>query len=531
MQRFRIDIIPQTKYLFTPILIGVIFLFTFSLSAQEKKEVEIVQAESLEQSENIADARRLIGDVIIKHEGILMYCDSAYTYENSNRVDAFGHVHINQADTLHLYAAKVFYDGDRSFAQAIKDVIMINKEATLYTDTLDYDMDQNIGYYNCGGKIVDSTNTLTSDIGKYYVDQDMAHFTQNVVGFSDKYTLNSEDLQYNTKTEVIYFKGPTTIRDSLHTLYSEDGWYNTQTGAADLKESPYIINEDQLIKAHNILYDKETGDGKAIGNVYIEDFKNHFIVKGNKVNYNDIDEVATVSDSAMFISYSDTDSLYLHADTLRTLPDTIPDEKVIQAYYGVRFYRKDVQGICDSLIYFSKDSLAQLFYNPVLWSQMQQLTADQIDLIQHTVAPDELHLFKNSFIVSELDSGRFDQIKGKNMTGYVINDKLNNIDVDGNGQTLYYAREKNSIIGINRAESSNISILFKDGKIYKIGFQKQPEGELKPLLNLSESDMFLSDFNWYGDKRPISKDDIFRNPDKSETSSKQNSETESLEQE
>ena len=530
MQGFLAYIIHKKNQLFTPILIGVLLFITHAVSAQERKRVEILQADDLIQTENIANARRLIGDVIIKHEGILMYCDSAYTFENSNRVDAFGNVHINQADTLHLYAAKIFYDGDRSFAQAIQDVVLKNREVTLYTDTLDYDMEQKIGYYDCGGKIVDSTNTLTSDTGKYYVDQDMAHFTKNVVGYSDKYTLNSEDLQYNTTTEVIYFKGPTTIRDSLHTLYAEDGWYNTQTGAADLKEAPYVINEDQLIKAQNILYDKETGDGVAIGNVYIEDFKNRFIVQGNKVTYNDINEIATVTDSAVFITYSDADSLYLHADTLRTQPDTVPEEKIVKAYYDVRFYRKDVQGICDSMIYFSKDSLAQLFYDPVLWSEMHQLTADQIDLVQHQTAPDELHLYKNSFIVSELDSGRFDQIKGKNMTGYVVNNELDYIDVDGNGQTLYYAREDNSIIGINRAESSNISIRFKDGKIFKINFLKQPEGELKPLFNLSEEDKFLSDFNWYGHKRPVSKEDIFRNTEESKAALPSSSEIKPAEQ-
>ena len=494
------------------VMITMLVLPTFSGLSQEKKRVEILQANDLIQTQNIANAQRLIGDVIIKHENILMYCDSAYTYEGSNRVDAFGHVHINQADTLHLYAAKVFYDGDRSFAQAIHDVKLQNKQVTVYTDTLDYDMEQNIGYYECGGKIVDSTNTLTSQIGKYYMDEDLAHFTENVVGYSDKYTLESENLQYNTTSEIIYFKGPTTIRDSANTLYAEDGWYNTQTGAADLQKAPSIYNDTQFIKARKILYNKENGDGEATGEVHIEDYENRTIVKGNKVIYNDKTKLATVSDSAMFISYNETDSLYLHADTLWTLPDTVQDEKIIKAYYGVRFFRADVQGICDSLTYFTKDSLVQLFDQPVLWSDFQQLSADRIELYQHANSPDEMKMYQNSFIVSEVDSGSYDQIKGKNMIGYVVNGELDYIDVDGNGQTLYYAREENEVIGINRAESSNISIRFKDGKFYKIIFLKQPDGELKPLLNVSETDRYLSNFKWQGNQRPKNKDDIFRVP-------------------
>ena len=494
------------------LFVALILLLPQFISAQQKKKVEIVRAGSLKSSERIANAQRLIDSVVIKHEDILMYCDSAYLYENENRVDAFGHVHINQGDTLNLYARKVFYDGNRSFAQAIHNVRLLNKEVTLYTDTLDYDMEQNIGYYDCSGKIVDSTNTLTSKIGRYYMNDNVAHFTDSVVGFSEKYTLESENIKYNTESEIIYFEGPTTIQDSVNTLYAEDGWYNTMTGEADLKLSPKVYNETQFLKAKQIIYNKDDGDGFAYGDVHLEDFENRTIVQGNYVAYNEISELATVTDSAVFISYNETDSLFLHADTLRTMPDTIEGENIVKGYYGVRFYRKDIQGVCDSMTYYTKDSTVQLINNPVLWSQNQQITADRIELIQHFDAPDEIHMFKNSFIISEQDSGMYDQIKGKNMIGYVVNGKLNKMDVDGNGQTLYYAREEEEIIGMNRAESSNISIRFKDGEIYQIAFQKQPEGELKPILELTENDKFLSDFKWLIKLRPTSKSDIFRKP-------------------
>jgi lipopolysaccharide export system protein LptA len=503
----------KTSAPFRSIILALIVLLPYFSFSQEKKEVEILQAGSLEQSERISNAQRLLDDVIIKHQNVLMYCDSAYTYQNSNRVDAFGHVHINQGDTLHLYARKVFYDGDRSFAQAIHDVELHNKKVILYTDTLDYDMELDIGYYDCFGKIVDSTNTLTSKVGRYYLNDKIAHFTDSVVGYSDKYTIHSENIKYHTETEIIYFEGPTTIRDSANTLYAEDGWYNTISGEADLKQRPQVYNDTQLLKAGQIIYNKANGDGFAYHNVHLEDYENRTIVKGNNVEYNELTEHATVTDSAIFISYNSTDSLYLHADTLRTMPDTIEGENIVKAYYGVRFYRKDVQGICDSLIYFTKDSIVQLFDNPVLWTNLQQISADRIEMIQHTNAPDELLMYRNSFIIAEQDSGMYDQIKGKDMKGIVVNGELSNIDVDGNGQTLYYARENEEIIGMNRAESSNISIRFKGGKIHKIAFQNQPTGELKPLLDLTENEKKLPDFKWLIDLRPVSKDDIFRLPE------------------
>jgi len=502
--------INYTTILKTEILC-VFLAIAFISSSQEKKRVDILNADYLEADENIAsNAQRLVGNVEIRHKEMLMWADSAYTYTGTNRVDAFGNVHINQADTLDIYAQKIYYNGDNSFARAIGDVRLIKDETTLYSDTVDYDLLNNIGYYDNYGKIVDSTNVLSSVIGKFFMDQDLVHFYEDVEGYSDDYTLESDTLLYETKTGRMFIVGPTTIKDSSNTLYAEDGWYDTETGEAELRKNPLVYNEVQQLEANLIKYHEKEGDGKALGAVRIHDFENRTIVKGETAVYNDINEKATVADSALLIMYSEKDTLFMHADTLRTIPDTIPGEKLIKAFYGVRFYRSDIQGIADSLVYFTKDSVVRLYNNPVIWSEIHQLSADFIEMKQNTDGPDELHLNKNSFIISNQDSGRFDQIKGKEMIGYVVNSELETIDVDGNGQTLYYAREEENIIGLNRAESSKISILFRDGKIYRILFLSKPIGELKPLFDLTEEEKRLSGFDWKIELRPVSKYDVFK---------------------
>ena len=482
-------------------------LFSF---AQEKKRVVIERADYLEADNNIApNAQKLVGNVKIRHEDILVWCDSAYTYTGTNRVDAFGNVHINQGDTLDLFASKIFYNGDISFARALIDVRLINKNTTLFTDTLDYNLDTNVGYYEDFGKIIDSTNVLTSRIGRYFIDNDMIHFYESVEAYSDDYTLEGDTLIYNTETGRIFITGPTTIRDSANSIYAEDGWYDSKTGEAELTDNPRIYNETQEIIASYIKYNETDGKGRALGAVRIEDYENKTIVKGNIADYNEKMETATVTDSALFTMYSEKDTLFLHADTLRSVPDTIEGEKIIKAYYGTRFFRSDIQGICDSLVYFTKDSIVQLFHNPVVWSEIHQLTAEMIDMRQKSDAPDEMHLKNNSFIISKLDSGRFDQIKGKEMIGYVVDNELSRIDVNGNGQTLYYAREDSSIIGLNRAESSRISIRFKEGRVFRIAFLQAPEGQLKPLFELTAEEKKLSGFDWKIHRRPLSKYDVF----------------------
>jgi len=494
------------------LLFVLFFLFSPGFSfAQEKKRVDIEQADYLEADKNIApNAQRIVGNVRIRHQDVLMWCDSAYTYTGTNRVDAFGNVRIKQGDTLNLYARKIYYNGDIQEAMAYQNVRLENKNTTLFTDTLHYDMAANIGYYENNGKIVDSTNILTSVIGKYFIDTDLVHFYKNVEAYNDNYTLTSDTLYYNTETGRLFIMGPTTIRDSSNTLYAEDGWYDSKTGEAELLKNPLIYNENQQLKANYIKYNEADGNGKALGNVHIEDFENKIIVTGNTSNYNDKQEIATVTDSALFIMYSESDTLFMHADTLRTMPDTVDGEKIILAYYGTRFYRNDLQGVCDSLVYFTKDSVVQLYKNPVIWSEMHQLSADQIELKQNTDSPDELRLRNNGFIISKLDSGRFDQIKGKQMTGFVVNNELNRIEVNGNGQTLYYARQEEEIIGLNRVESSRISIRFREGKIFRIAFLQAPEGLLKPLFALTEEEKTLSGFEWKINLRPLSRHDVFK---------------------
>ena len=232
------------------LVVFLLFVSLFSFS-QEKKRVDIEQADFLEADDKIApNAQRLVGNVRIRHEDVLMWADSAYTYAGTNRVDAFGNVHIQQADTLHLYASKIFYNGDISFAQAINNVRLVDKSTTLFADTLDYNLDSNIGYYDDYGKIIDSTNVLTSLIGRYFVDEDLIHFYQDVEAYSDDYTMTGDTMIYNTETGRIAISGPTTIRDSANTLYAEDGWYDTETGEAELLKNPRIFNEKQELTAN-----------------------------------------------------------------------------------------------------------------------------------------------------------------------------------------------------------------------------------------------------------------------------------------
>lgn len=566
-------------------LIGLICLLAFSIEsqAQKKKKVQILHCDLGAYNERIvANAQRLLGNVNITVDGALMWCDSMYSYTN-NSVDAFGNVHIIRGDTLNMYADFIHYNPDTKLAKARRNVRLIDKQVTLTTDSLDYNMANDMASYNYSGTVKDSTNVLTSKIGQYYVNEKKAYFKTKVDVVTKDYKIKSDTLIYFTNSKKVFLEGPTNIFNEKDTLYSEYGWYDSMKGFAKLTKKSRIWNEKQKVKADSIFYDKEKGEGLAMGHARIQDIENQIIVLGNRVQYNDLTKIAAASDSAVLIQYSETDSLYLHADHLRTMPDTTTTRKIILpkkaspklvnsalpadslavkplvtdsltvqtlivdslaikakavdslaatlhadslatakkkdarlvlAYYKVRFFRKDFQGKCDSLAYWSKDSTIQMYTDPVIWSDKNQITANYIEMINRSKDPDEIRMKDDAFIIAmEDDSLRFNQIKGKNMVGYIRKNELVKIDVNGNGQSNYYARDKTGIIGLNNAQSSNITIYMIKGKVKKIAFIKSPEGELKPLAELEETDKLLPGFKWQADIRPRDKDDIFRHPD------------------
>lgn len=570
-------------------------LCSVQTEAQQRKRINIVHCDLLDHNARIiANAQRLLGNVHITVDGANMWCDSLYSYTGTNTVDAFGRVHIVRGDTLNMYADFIHYNGDTKLAKARRNVKLIDKKITLTTDSLDYSMVNDLASYNYNGTVKDSTNTLNSVIGQYYVNEKQAFFKTKVDVVTKDYFIKSDTLIYNTQTKKVQLEGPTHIFNETDTLYSENGWYDSMKGFAQLTRKPRIWNEKRTVKADSIFYDKEKGEGLAKGNARIQDIENSLIVIGNRISYNDISKIASATDSAMIIQYTKTDSLFVHADRLMTMPDTITtrkpygakksklsqlakptaidatisgndakdsltvsqpdvnasaatiamekpsvnklpadsipevksaasdslavekkqDPRLVLAWHRVRFFRDDFQGKCDSLAYWSKDSTIQMFIEPVIWSGRNQISAKYIEIINQSKERDEIKMQEDAFIIAmEDDSIRFNQIKGKNMIGFVRKNNLYKIDVDGNGQSNYYARNQDGVIGLNKAESSKISIHMDQGKVSKIVFLKKPEGELKPLANIEDGDKLLPGFKWQSAIRPKNKEDIFRHPE------------------
>ncbi|MFO7923742.1 MAG: OstA-like protein [Bacteroidales bacterium] len=289
-------------------------------SRQEPAEIRILNADIMEApSPGMSpDLIRLLGNVRLSHEDVLMQCDSAHRYSNTNIVHAFGNVHINRGDTLHLYGDHLIYYGDRRYAEVRQDVRLMDRETILTTDFLEFDMDNDFGYYPKRGVVINGDNRLESLQGYYYTDEKLFFFKDSVEITNPDYIIKSDTLKYNTVTEIAYFFGPTTIIGDETNIYCENGWYNTQTDVSQFNENARVRNNKQLLVADSIFYDNGKGTGEAFLNVEVTDTTENIIIRGHYGWFKRDPEHMLITDSALLIQMSDNDTLYMHADTLRS---------------------------------------------------------------------------------------------------------------------------------------------------------------------------------------------------------------------
>ena len=499
----------------------IIFTFLFSVlisaaaqdRAPKKRKVEIT-GNKLVHNKDMAEAVRLIlGDVKITHGNVVMFCDSAYFYNDSNRVEAYDNIHIIQNDSIHLYGDYLEYEGNTRFVKVRKNVRLVKGGMVLTTQNLDYDRNSDIAYYFDGGMIVDSGNTLTSEIGYFYANTNEAFFKDSVIAKNNKYTIFSDTLKYNTVTKITRILGPTFIVSDDNIIYCEDGYYDTENDIAVLRKNSYVEGKTSTIKGDTIYYDRKKRFGEVFGHMQLIDTLNNIVIKGDYGYYNEITRKALATKRATLLQAYQGDTLYLHADTLRLDPvrDTVrnEDSRLIRAFHHVKFFRHDFQGRCDSMIYDFRDSVNIFYHDPVLWAMGNQMTAQIIKLYTKNKVLYKAELENGAFIVSPEDSLYFNQLKGKRMTGYIRNNALYRIDVEGSAQTIYYPRDQEIIIGANKAESSNMTIYLDEGHIKDILMRNTPKGSLKPPIFLSEEDSKLPGFRWLEEFRPKSKYDIY----------------------
>lgn len=467
------------------------------------------------------------GNVRFRHQGARLFCDSAHYYQKSNSLYAFGNVHMEQGDSLFLYGDRMFYDGNTKLVMVREKVRLENRKVTLFTDSLNYDRNSNIGYFFDGGLLVNEadslTNELSSEYGQYSTVTKLADFKNDVQLKHPSFVLTNQELNYNTQSGVANISVPTQIVADSGFVYTEKGWYDTKKDNSMLLKNSYVLNNHRRLTGDTIFYDKKNGIGQAYQNVVIIDSTQQITLKGDYGYSNEKTEYALISKKALMIEHSTKDTLFMHADSLITRKDSI--YKAVTAYRGVRFFRTDVQGLCDSLYYSTRDSVLRFFHKPVIWAEQQQLSGDFMELFTKNNLADRLHIQKSAMAISREADSLYNQLSGRDLIAYFDSGQVVRVEVKGNAETVFLPRDEKTkdLMGLNRLECSSLTLYLENKEMKKMLFWPKPKGTFYPLALCPSEKRYLSNFGWYDDARPKDPLDVLREvklPEKAKTDGK-----------
>ncbi len=516
---------------------NLFFIITFCISvfsfAQEKQKITIEYAGIAASDPEIEDGALVFlrdesQQVHFIHKGVNMWCDKAVYYEDQDYIEAFSNVNMKQGDSITMTAKYVDYSGKTEIAVAKGDVVLTEPNSVLTTDKLYFDRTRQLAYYDTSGKVVrDSSGTITSQIGRYYMNAKKYQFTKDVVLVNPDYTLNTERLDFFPDNGYAYLFGPSTIVGEESNIYTERGFYDTNANTGYFQRNAKIDYDNRTIEGDSIYFDRNRSFASATNNIKVTDTINNSIVKGHYAEvWRDKDSVF-ITKRALAITVQEKDSVYLHADTLMVTGKE--DHRITRAYYNARLYKSDMAGKADSIHVDHKTGITELINlsrysstdafaiarKPVLWNIGNQMTGDTIHLISNTETEklDSLKVFNNAFLVSKdtISEDGYNQIKGQRLIGLFKDNELYNVDIIKNAETIRYMRnETNELIGIQKSKSGSINIQIAEQAIEEVRFINQIDGNIFPEPDFPRNARRLRGFDWRGEERPISVDDLFK---------------------
>ena len=432
------------------------------------------------------DYQIVVGDVEFRKGDMFMYCDSAHFYDNPGALQAYGNVRMEQGDTLFVYADELNYADSTQlailYADPGKKVRLINKDVTLTTDVFNYDMGIELGYYEVGGVLTDKENRLDSWYGEYSPSSKDALFKENVhlnsLGENDTLDIYTEEMLYNTLTHIAILDTTSTIISADGTIYTTSGVYNTETSQADLYHRSLVVaSNGNTLTGDTLYYDRNLGFGEAFGNIELTDTTNKVILNGDYGFYFEIADSALVTGRALAKEYSSpSDTLYMHGDTIRTFIVITPEQALndsvtvpadtthhLIAAPHVKFFRNDLQGLCDSMTFVQRDSMMYMNYHPVVWNESKQIFGNVIQVHLRDSTADWARLPEFGFMAEWIDEEFYNQLTGKEMYATFANGTIKHLDVSGNVQAIMLPMENDSNYNkIANLESSFLSADFKN---------------------------------------------------------------------
>jgi len=544
------------------ILIVSISKNTFGQDSSGKKRIETVHSDFARMlTTDSSQVNVLWGNVLMKHNEVLLSCDSAVLLPN-DLFKAFGNAKVTSSETV-VTGDEMTYNGSTNMADVRGRIVYLtNGSSTLRTTKIEFDTNSEIGYFENEGTIVDSTHLIESKRGYFYSGTKEFKFIGTVQADTKEHLLQSDSMTYNTNSKIFTFHFNTHIWSNNGYLYCDKGWYNSENGVLFFLRNSYMLSSKQEIFADSIYFDNNAQKGKLFSNIQIADTAQKTIALSDYAKFDlDTEDFRMEKNPSIIIYDENNDSTFIRADTIYSLTfefpvdsvatntkpttdsisfaadstsvinmnfadstsivvdsvavDSVRTYKELHAYKNVKLYRSDFQLICDSLFFNDIDSIWKIHYNPIIWDgKKMQITSDSMKIFIENSTLREAQFQNNAMIVmpeGEPDTTiYFNQIKGRNINAYFRNGKINVMETLGNVQTIVFSLPE---MTMNSAQSASMKMeYYPSGSIRKIGYYTNPDIKNNPLFSVKENEIQLQGFKWEINLRPKSGEEILNRP-------------------
>jgi len=484
--------------------------------------------------DRIAD---LFGDVRLDNQGKRLFTDHLNYNLKTKKAEYFTRSLLTK-DTTYLESNRGIYlvDTDQAFFR--DSVVVIDTAFVMRTDSVDFSTASGILTFIAPTLITKDESRIYCESGFYNTKNNYAEFSKNAEyikeeqqamadiiiydgkkeevilegnaeAFEEEKVATADVIRYEEKTKFTYLEGNAKYKDSEKEIVGDRIRYNSEGETFDTEGRSTIVDGSQILEADTVNYIGALGI--ATGNVIWTDTVDQITIESERIDYNkETDYVKASGGRPLLVSVIDDDTLFMRSDTLVSIMENEEDSvRTLIGYRGVRIFKSNLQAVCDSLVYQTKDSLFTFYQNPIIWSDTSQFYSDTVIMQMKNEEIDKIYLNNNAFIVNSPDEIYFNQIKGKNMTAFFKDDELQKMRVIGNAESIYYiVDEDDAYSGVNKCVCSSMLINFGENEITDILFYTNPTSNLFPMRKADHNALKLPGFRWDATRRPKSRFDL-----------------------
>lgn len=421
-------------------------------------------------------------NVRIKADSVIMKTDSV-AYETNKALFTFlGKVHAWR-DSSYLRADNGWYNRENEQFNFYKNAYIYTKDQEVWADDIFYDRNKGFSILKNNIQIVDTSQSTMffADSARYvskpmsftlYKDPSAAYYSVEE-GKADTLFLRADTLKYYSKAFSEIDSATVAQAKERVELSAKDPFQTIVDAIESNKKRP------SSKKAVNNNVTQTSNSTKT-------DVKQEAAVDSLSAKNLDTLSVPTPKvDSVKKFSFSDTTTI-----------------RFVQGFHNVKMHRSNIQGLCDSLVFSSLDSMARLYGKPILWNEENQFTADSMQFVVSGKSLTKAELLSSAYVISKEDSVHFNQIKSTDIIGYFKKNDIYRFDALGGVSLMFFIEEDSLITTMNQKECRVMKGLIKDRKIQKIQYVQDVKSDAFPVYNLPINKQRLKGFNWSPEKRP-----------------------------